>query len=81
MKQELTDTRNLISSLEPLFYTLIKIADRHGDDQIHISISRAKEISRDLISLKRKMKNLLANENQTAKPAHFKHLDLMFEKP
>ena len=56
----LTETAALIANIEPLLLTEIKQAERHGNDQIRISIPRAKEIHRMAITLEKRIKNILA---------------------
>ena len=54
----LTETHRLVTSIEPLFYTLIKGAERHGLPTIEISTARAREIAADLLVIKKKLKSL-----------------------
>lgn len=56
----LTETAALIANIEPLLLTEIKQAERHGNDQIRISVPRAKEIHRMATTLKKRIKNILA---------------------
>jgi hypothetical protein len=56
----LTETAALIANIEPLLVTEIKQAERHGNDQIRISVPRAKEIHRMAITLEKRIKNILA---------------------
>jgi len=56
----LTETAALIANIEPLFFTEIKQAERHGNDQVRISVARAKEIHRMAITLEKRIKNILA---------------------
>ena len=53
-----TETQNLVNSIEPLFYTLIKGAERFNNPTIEISTARAREIAADLLVLKKKLKSL-----------------------
>jgi hypothetical protein len=57
----LTETAALIANIEPLLLTEIKQAERHGNDQIRISVPRATEIHRMAITLEKRIKNILAN--------------------
>jgi hypothetical protein len=57
----LKETAALIANIEPLLFTEIKQAERHGNDQIRISVPRAKEIHRMAITLEKRIKNILAN--------------------
>jgi predicted secreted Zn-dependent protease len=72
-----TDAHKLVSTLEPLFYTLIRTAEHHELDTIQISLPRAREIQHELSALKKKLKNLAtaaaANSITTDR-----HLDKMF---
>jgi hypothetical protein len=57
-----------------LFHFLIRTSERHNDDQIHISLTRAKEIHSDLMRFKKArpatmMQPYSATDN---------HLDKMF---
>jgi hypothetical protein len=56
----LKETAALIANIEPLLFTEIKQAERHGNDQIRISVPRAKEIHRMAITLEKRIKNILA---------------------
>ena len=47
----ITDTHRLVTSIEPLFYTLIKGAERFNNPTIEISTARAREIAADLLVL------------------------------
>jgi len=65
---------DILLEIEPLFHFLIRTSERHEDDQIHISLTRAKEIHSDLMTLKK--------AKAPAQPKHYsatdKHLDKMF---
>lgn len=56
----LKETAALIANIEPLLFTEIKQAERHGNDQVRISVARAKEIHRMAITLEKRIKNILA---------------------
>lgn len=56
----LTEIAALIANIEPLLFTEIKQAERHGNDQVRISVARAKEIHRMAIALEKRIKNILA---------------------
>ena len=67
----------IVKTLEPLFYSHLKNADRHNLDTIDISTARAREISRELFILKKKMASFIeANKKQPS--ATEQHLDAMF---
>lgn len=73
----LTETKSLVSSLEPLFYSLLRTAEHYGMDEVRISTARAREIQLELATLKKKLKTLAittaANQSTTDR-----HLDKMF---
>ena len=71
-------TQNLVNSIEPLFYSLIKTAEHHGMDEVRISTSRAREIQQDLFKLKKKLKDSLASETAAVTMTTDRHLDKMF---
>ena len=73
----LTETHRLVTSIEPLFYTLIKGAERHGLPTIEISTARAKEIAADLMILKKRLQSFIESEKVT-ESATDQHLDKMF---
>jgi hypothetical protein len=73
----ITETQNLVSNLEPMFYSLIKTAEHHGLDEVRISTARAREIQMDLARLKKKLKSL-ANTAAAAETTTERHLDKMF---
>jgi hypothetical protein len=72
------EAHRLVSTLEPLFYTLIKTADHHGLNTIEISVARAKELQLDLANLKKRLKNILATPAAAAESTIDRHLDKMF---
>jgi len=43
-----TQLQHVLDNTEPLFHVCIKQAERHGLEEIRISLPRAKEILRDL---------------------------------
>jgi len=43
----------VLFEIESLFHFLIRTSERHDDDQIHISITRAKEIHSELLRFKK----------------------------
>jgi hypothetical protein len=51
----ITETQRIVSSIEPLFYSLLKYADISKIDTIQISTARAREITAELIILKKKL--------------------------
>jgi hypothetical protein len=65
---------DILLEIEPLFHFLIRASERHEDDQIHFSLTRAKEIHSDLKALKK--------AQPPVEPKHYsatdKHLDKMF---
>jgi hypothetical protein len=67
------DTLKLISTLEALFNSQVKIAEAHGLETLpHISTARGREI---LMQLRiEKAKGKITNKN----PSHFNHLDKIF---
>lgn len=73
----LTETQNLVNSIEPLFYSIIKTAEHHGMDEVRISTSRAREIQQDLFKLKKKLKDSLATASESEVTID-RHLDRIF---
>jgi hypothetical protein len=73
----LTETHNLVKTLEPLFYALLKYAEIGKLDTIQISTARAREITADLIILKKKLQSLKDSE-RIAESTTDRHLDKMF---
>lgn len=73
----ITDTHRLVTSIEPLFYTLIKGAERFNNPTIEISTARAREIAADLLVLKKKLKSL-ASETAAVTMTTDRHLDKIF---
>jgi len=73
----ITDTHRLITSIEPLFYTLIKGAERFNNPTIEISTARAREIAADLLVIKKKLKSL-ASDTAAATMTTDRHLDSIF---
>ena len=61
----------VLFEIESLFHFLIRTSERHDDDQIHISITRAKEIHSDLLRFKKLTMPLPYLSTD-------KHLDKMF---
>ena len=51
----LSESLTLVKTLEPMFYSHLKNAERHNLDTIEISRARAKEIAMDLMILKKKL--------------------------
>ena len=72
-----TETHRLVASIEPLFYTLIKGAERFNNPTIEISTARAREIAADLLVLKKKLKSL-ASETAAVTMTTDRHLDKIF---
>jgi len=78
MKDEIiTQTHQLVNSLEPLFFTELKSSERHHLDTITISTARAREIHYDLLVLKKKLKSL-ASQNTATTLTIDRHLDAIF---
>jgi len=73
----ITDARRLITSIEPLFYTLIKGSERFNLPTIEISTARAREIVADLLVIKKKLKSL-ASDTAAATMTTDRHLDAIF---
>ena len=66
-------TANVISTLEALFTSQVKMAEAHGLDTLpHISTARARMILNDLRIAKAELKQPPKKD-----PAYFKHLDKM----
>lgn len=70
-----TETRELVTTLEPLFYSLLRGAEHHNLDEVCISTSRAREIHTDLLILKKKLKETTP---QTTPMTIDRHLDSIF---
>jgi len=73
----LTEAKALVSSIEPLFYNLIRTSQHHGLDTIQISTTRAREIAADLLVLKKRLQEIATSEI-TAESTIDRHLDKMF---
>jgi len=73
----LTEVKALVSSIEPLFYNLVRTSQHHGLDTIQISTLRAKEIAADLLVLKKRLQDLQITETK-AESTIDRHLDKMF---
>lgn len=73
----ITETHRLVASIEPLFYTLIKGAERFNNPTIEISTARAREIAADLLVLKKKLKSL-ASDTAAVTMTTDQHLDAIF---
>jgi len=73
----LTEAKALVSSIEPLFYNLIRTSQHHGLDTIQISTLRAREIAADLLVLKKRLQELQITETK-AESTIDRHLDKMF---
>jgi len=73
----LTEAKALVSSIEPLFYNLVKTSQHHGLDTIQISTLRAREIAADLLVLKKRLQELQITETK-AESTIDRHLDKMF---
>lgn len=67
----------IVKTLEPLFYSHLKNAERHGLDTIDISTARAREIARELFILKKKMASFMEMNKKKASATE-QHLDAMF---
>jgi hypothetical protein len=66
------ETTQLVSTLEALFTSQIKIAQHHGLDTLpHISVARARDILNQLRLVKARCKRPKAEPD----PAYFAHLD------
>jgi len=73
----LTEAKALVSSIEPLFYNLIRTSQHHKLDTIQISTLRAREIAADLLVLKKRLQDLQITETR-AESTIDRHLDRMF---
>ena len=73
----LTETHNIVKTLEPLFYNLVSSSQHHKLDTIQISTARAREITADLIVLKKRLQTYKDSE-RIAESATDQHLDKMF---
>lgn len=67
----------IVKTLEPLFYSHLKNAERHNLGTIEISRARAKEIAMDLMILKKKITTFMEMQTK-AQSATDQHLDKMF---
>ena len=76
-KELLSESLNLVKTLEPMFYSHLKNAERHNLDTIEISRARAKEIGQDLLALKKKITTFMEMQTK-AQSATDDHLDKMF---
>jgi hypothetical protein len=78
MKDEIiTEAQQLVNSLEPLFFSLLRTAEHHQHDEVRISTARAREIHHDLLVLKKKLKSL-ASQNTATTLTIDRHLDAIF---
>ena len=68
-------TQHELSSLEGLLSCQIKLAERHGLDEIRISVTRAREILYQVMIAKKKIQPRIIKQ-----PAYFDHLDAIYEK-
>ena len=73
----LNESHTLVKTLEPLFYNLVSSSQHHKLDTIQISTARAREITADLIVLKKKLQTFKDSE-RIAESATDQHLDKMF---
>ena len=73
----LSESLTLVKTLEPMFYSHLKNAERHNLDTIEISTARAREINRELFILKKKMASFI-EANRKRPSATEQHLDAMF---
>ena len=73
----LNETHNIVKTLEPLFYNLVSSSQHHKLDTIQISTARAREITADLIVLKKRLQTYKDSE-RIAESATDQHLDKMF---
>jgi len=73
----LTEAKALVSSIEPLFYNLVRTSQHHKLDTIQISTLRAREIAADLLVLKKRLQDLQITETK-AESTIDRHLDRMF---
>jgi hypothetical protein len=64
----------VIHSLEPLLNVCIKQAERHGLDEIRISLPRAREIHREIIIARKSLEKPAPKD-----PAYFSHLDQYYK--
>jgi len=78
MKDEIiTEAQQLVNSLEPLFFSLLRTAEHHQHDEVRISTARAREIHQDLLVLKKKLKSL-ASTNKAVTMTTDRRLDSIF---
>jgi len=68
-----TETQRLVHSIEPLFFSCLKLSRHHNLDEIRISTGRAKEIYQDLTRLK-----LMLKELERPERSRDTHLDVIF---
>ena len=73
----LTETQRIVSSIEPLFYSLLKYADLSKLETIQISTARAREITADLIVLKKRLQSF-KDSKRIKESTIDRHLDAMF---
>jgi len=71
------ETQQLVNSLEPLFFSLLKTAEHHQHDEVRISTARCREIHHDLLVLKKKLKSLASTNNAITMTTD-RHLDSIF---
>ena len=66
-------THAVIDNIKPLLQVAVKMADRHGMDEIRISKARASEILNLAIAADKEL------ESNYDEPHHFAHLDRIFD--
>jgi hypothetical protein len=66
----MNETNALLSSLEALLHVTITLATRVGDNQIHFSLQRAKELHSSIKALRKASKNRGNRASLTALDAH-----------
>jgi hypothetical protein len=75
MKTTLREAANRAATYDALFKTAIKHAERHGLNEIRISVPRARELYRDLSALETALRQPQPSRHSTA---HFARLDAIF---
>jgi hypothetical protein len=73
----LSESLTLAKTLEPMFYSHLKNAERHNLDTIEISTARAREIGHDLLVLRKKLTAYMQMQTKV-QLATDDHLDKMF---
>ena len=68
-------TYNELSSLEALLSCQIKLTERHGQEEIKISVARAREILHQVIIAQKILQATIRKQ-----PSYFDHLDAMHKK-